>query len=191
MPDTAQRHRTDTHKNLVGFVVGDVHYAVDIGKVREIVNPLPLTVLPHTPPEVAGVADHRGDVVPVLDLRVRFNLEQRTAERGTKWILITLGARVVGLVVDSVTEVFGAGADEIRPTPEVGGKSDVRGISGVARHEGRLTFVLDTARFLEIVEALSATGAISPEALPQADASVPIPRSHPEAPVGTKPRAPA
>jgi purine-binding chemotaxis protein CheW len=160
MPELGQRHRNDANKNLVGFVVGDVHYAVDIAKVREIVNPLQLTVLPHTPAEVAGVADHRGDVVPVIDLRVRFNLEQRAAERGTKWILITLGARIVGLVVDSVTEVFGARNDEIRPTPEVGGKSDLRGISGVARHEGKLTFVLDTARFLEIVEALSATGAI-------------------------------
>jgi purine-binding chemotaxis protein CheW len=175
MPETAQRHRNDTHKNLVGFIVGDVQYAVDIGKVREIVNPLPLTVLPHTPAEVAGVADHRDDVVPVIDLRVRFNLERRGVERGTKWILITIGERVVGLVVDAVTEVFGARSDDIRPTPEVGGKSDVRGISGVARHEGKLTFVLDTARFLEIVEALSATGAL--------DGPAPAPR---EAPPGAQ-----
>jgi purine-binding chemotaxis protein CheW len=160
MPEGIQRHRNDANKNLVGFVVGDVHYAVDIGGVREIVNPLPLTPLPHTPPEVAGVADHRGEVVPVIDLRVRFNLARRPAERGTKWILITIGNRVVGLVVDAVTEVFGSRNDDIRPTPEVGGNSDLRGISGVARHEGKLTFVLDTARFLEIVEALSAVGAI-------------------------------
>jgi purine-binding chemotaxis protein CheW len=160
MPENGQRHRNDAHKNLVGFIVGEVHYAVDIAKVREIVNPLALTVLPHTPAEVAGVADHRGEVVPVIDLRVRFNLERRDVERGTKWILITLDGRVVGLVVDAVTEVFGSRGDDIRPTPEVGGNSELRGISGVARHEGRLTFVLDTARFLEIVEALSATGAI-------------------------------
>src|SRR5689334_9766240 len=160
MPENPQRHRPDTHKNLVGFIVGDVHYAIDISRVREIVNPLPVTSLPHTPGDVAGVADHRGEVVPVIDLRVRFNLERREEQRGTKWILVTIGNRVVGLIVDAVTEVFGARNDDIRPTPEVGGNRDLRGISGVARHEGKLTFVLDTARFLDIVEALSASGAI-------------------------------
>ena len=160
MPESPQRHRPDTHKNLVGFVVGDVLYAVDISRVREIVNPLTITALPHMPGDVAGVADHRGEVVPLIDLRVRFDLEHREEQRGTKWILITLGSRVVGLVVDAVTEVFGARNDDIRPTPEVGGNRDLRGISGVARHEGRLTFILDTARFLDVVEALSAAGAI-------------------------------
>jgi purine-binding chemotaxis protein CheW len=160
MPESSPRHRTDTHKNLVGFVVGDVNYAVDIGKVREIVNPLPLTTLPYTPAEVAGVADHRGDVVPVIDLRVRFGLAPGADGRGKKWILVTLGSRIVGLVVDAVTEVFGAHNDEIRPTPEVGGNRDIRGINGVAKHDGKLIFVLDTMRFLEVVDALSASGAI-------------------------------
>lgn len=160
MSDSSQRHRTDSHKNLVGFVVGDVNYAIDIGRVREIVNPLPVTPLPYTPAEVAGVADHRGEVVPVIDLRVRFNLGKKAEERGTKWILVTVGKRVVGLVVDSVTEVFGAAGEEIRPTPEVGGNRDMRGINGVAKHEGKLVFVLDVMRFLEIVDALSASGAI-------------------------------
>jgi purine-binding chemotaxis protein CheW len=160
MPDTGQRHRIDANKNLVGFVVGDVHYAIDIARVREIVNPLEITALPHMPADVAGVADHRGEVVPVIDLRVRFNLEPRAEPRGTKWILITLSSHVVGLIVDAVTEVFGARTDEIRPSPEVGGNRDLRGISGVARHEGKLTFVLDVSRFHDIVEALSASGAI-------------------------------
>lgn len=160
MPESSPRHRPDQHKNLVGFILGDVRYAIDIGRVREIVNPLEVTPLPYTPPEVAGVADHRGEVVPVIDLRARFNLPPRGEEKGTKWILVTLGDRVVGLVVDSVTEVFGARNDEIRPTPEVGGNRDMRGINGVAKHDGKLVFVLDVLRFLEIVDALAATGAI-------------------------------
>src|SRR5690348_2862958 len=135
MSEAASRHRTDSHKNLVGFVVGDVHYAIDISRVREIVNPLEITHLPHMPYEVAGVADHRGDVVPVIDLRARFGLEPKQG-RGNKWILVTIAKRVVGLIVDSVTEVFGAHNDEIRPTPEVGGNRDARGIMGVAKHDG-------------------------------------------------------
>lgn len=160
MPALAPRHRPDTHKNLVGFVVGDVRYAIDISRVREIVNPLEVTALPYTPPEVAGVADHRGDVIPVIDLRARFKLPPKPEERGTKWVLVNVGERVVGLIVDSVTEVFGAQHDEIRATPELGGDREMRGIAGVARHDGKLVFILDTVRFLEIVDALEAAGAI-------------------------------
>jgi purine-binding chemotaxis protein CheW len=160
MPEPAQRQRPDPQKSLVGFLVGDVHYAVDINKVREIVNPLKLTSLPHMPSEVAGVADHRGEVVPVIDLRVRFGLPPADLGRGTKWILIDVGERRVGLVVDGVTEVFGTGGEELRPTPQVGGNQDVRGIAGVATHAGQLTFVLEVRRFVEIIDSLAAAGAI-------------------------------
>jgi purine-binding chemotaxis protein CheW len=160
MSDTGQRHRSDPQKNLVGFVVGQVSYAVDIARVREIVNPLEVTPLPHMPSEVAGVTDHRGEVIPVIDLRVRFGLERMESARSTKWILLHAGGeRSVGIVVDSVTEVFGA-LEGVRPTPEVGGNRDVRGIAGVVTHNGRLTFVLETGRFIELFEVLSASGVI-------------------------------
>ena len=156
MAETGPRHRTDPQKNLVGFVVGPVSYAVDIAGVREIVNPLEVTPLPHMPPEVAGVTDHRGEVIPVIELRVRFGLDRAANGRNTKWILLHAGGeRSVGIIVDSVTEVFGA-VEGIRPTPEVGGNRDLR----VVTHNGRLTFVLETARFIEIFEALAASGAI-------------------------------
>jgi purine-binding chemotaxis protein CheW len=159
MPDTS-RNRADPKKNLVGFIVGGVAYAVDIARVREIVNPLPITPLPHTPPDVVGVTDHRGEVVPLIDLRVRFGLPPESSGRGTKWILLNAGGeRSVGMIVDAVTEVFGTG-DGIRPTPEVGGNRDLRGITGVVNHGGKLTFVLDTARFIELVDELAASGAI-------------------------------
>jgi purine-binding chemotaxis protein CheW len=158
MSETGPRHRTEAQKSLVGFVVGPVSYAVDIARVREIVNPLEVTPLPHMPAEVAGVTDHRGEVIPVIDLRVRFGLEHAENGRNTKWILLHAGGeRSVGVIVDSVTEVFGA-VEGIRPTPEVGGNRDLRGIAGVVTHNGRLTFVLETARFIEIFEALSASG---------------------------------
>jgi purine-binding chemotaxis protein CheW len=160
MSETGPRHRTDPQKNLVGFVVGPVAYAVDISRVREIVNPLEVTPLPHMPPDVAGVADHRGEVIPVIELRARFGLESADNVRSTKWILLHAGGdRSVGIIVDSVTEVFGA-LEGIRPTPEVGGNRDLRGIAGVVTHNGRLTFVLETGRFIEIFEALAASGVL-------------------------------
>jgi purine-binding chemotaxis protein CheW len=160
MPDPSSRNRSDPLKNLVGFLLGGVHYAVDIARVREIVNPIEVTRLPHTPMEVAGVADHRGEVVPVIDLRVRFGLDPEEEGRNTKWILISAGGdSKIGLIVDAVTEVFGTG-DGLRPAPEVGGDRDLRGIAGVVTHNGKLTFVLETARFTELFDALAASGAL-------------------------------
>jgi purine-binding chemotaxis protein CheW len=149
------QRRADPSKSLVGFYVGDVHYALDIARVSGIVNPLAITPLPHTPSEVTGVADHRGEVVPVLDLRVRFELPALEANRSTKWIMVQAGRHLFGLVVDRITEVFGTGDEPLAPAPPVGGKAEVRGIAGVLTHDEILTFVLDTDRFLSVVDAVA------------------------------------
>ena len=143
--DSATRYRTDQAKNLVSFLVGDVRYAVDIHLVREIVNPLPFVALPHAPEEVCGVADHRGEVLPIVDLRVRFGLPPAEATRRTKWIIVRLsrGVQAVALVVDAVTEVFGASANDQRSVPELSRGRDQRGIANVYSYEGSLVFVVD------------------------------------------------
>ncbi len=150
----SNRQRPDLQKSLVGFVVGDVSYAVSISSVREIVNPAPLTELPHAPPSVAGVMDHRGEVVPVVDLRSRFGLPPNANPKRAKWILIDVDGRTVGLAVDRVTDVFGTGGSEVQPAPTLGRGDDQRGIVGVTKHEGSLVFVLDTAHFDVITQSL-------------------------------------
>jgi purine-binding chemotaxis protein CheW len=170
----SHRHRHDS-KSLVGFVVGDVQYAVPIARVVEIANPLQIVALPHAPKAVCGVADYRGDVVAVVDLRIRFGLDETPRTRRTKWIVVDVGPytvgspqgvasveRVVALVVDAVTEVFGTGGADLRPAPALGGGEDVRGIVGVTAHGGGLVFVLDTARLRELTEPLVAAGSIAP-----------------------------
>lgn len=139
--------RTDQQKSLVGFVVGDIAYAVPIAAVREIVNPAPLADLPHAPAVIAGVADHRGEIVPIIDLRIRFGLSPFSDPRKSKWILIEVEGRGVGLAVDRVTEVLHKAASEIKPPPSLGSGDDIRGISGVVAEDGELTFVLDVAQF--------------------------------------------
>jgi purine-binding chemotaxis protein CheW len=157
------RHRHDPSKSLVGFLVGEVHYAVPIARVKEIANPLVAVALPHPPPAVVGVADYRGEVVPIVDLRLRFGLSSAAATRRTKWIVVDVAGRTVALVVDAVTEVFGTGGVDLRPAPSLGGGDDVRGISGVADHGG-LVFVIDTARLRELTEPLAVAGEIGPHA---------------------------
>jgi purine-binding chemotaxis protein CheW len=143
--DSTTRYRTDQSKNLVSFLVGDVRYAVDIHLVREIVNPLPIVSLPHAPEEVVGVADHRGEVLPVVDLRVRFGLPRVEVTRRTKWIVVRVQALVqaVALVVDAVTDVFGATQGAQRSVPELSRGAELRGIANVYSHDGSLVFVVD------------------------------------------------
>jgi len=165
------RQRHDPTKNLVGFLVGDVAYAVRIEAVREIVNPLDVVELPRAPPSVRGVASFRGEVVPVIDLRTRFGLGVGDGHRRNKWIIVDVTPRArsqaheptpvqpagkyVALVVDSVTEVFGTGGEEIRPAPALGAGDDVRGIEGVASYDGGLVFVLEVRAFNAIADAVA------------------------------------
>ncbi|HEY8090604.1 MAG TPA: chemotaxis protein CheW [Polyangiaceae bacterium] len=159
-----QRQRHDPSKNLVGFVVGDVEYAVEIARVKEIANPLAVVALPHAPRSVVGVADYRGAVVPVVDLRARFGLPHAPPTRRTKWIVVDVSNRLVALVVDGVTEVFGTGGAGLRPAPSLGDGDDLRGIAGVTTHGKGLVFVLDTTRLRELTDPLAAAGKIGPGA---------------------------
>jgi purine-binding chemotaxis protein CheW len=186
-----QRYRHDPSKNFVGFVVGDVEYAVAIANVREIANPLPLVALPHAPRSVVGVADYRGDVVAVVDLRTRFGLRPAEVTRKTKWIVVDVGAgaysgaegrgpgvRLVAIVVDGVTEVFGRAGTKLRPAPALGAGEDVRGIAGVTTHTGTeqgrtkggaesgLVFVLDTTRLSDLADAAKAPEDSAPHSTP-------------------------
>jgi purine-binding chemotaxis protein CheW len=152
------RRRGDREKNLVGFNVGDVHYAVEVARVREIIRPLPVVTLPHAPPAIVGVADHRSEVVPILDVRRRFGLAEAARTRRTKWILVMLATRTVGLVVDGVSEVFGVGEVDRRPVPTVGTGDAARGIQAVYTHRGALVFVLDVDRIGAAAELIDVSG---------------------------------
>lgn len=159
--DRSGRRRLDRTKNLVGFSVGDVNYAVEILAVREIINPLPIVTLPHAPDAVLGVVDHRGEVVPIVDLRRRFGLPPADASVRKKWVIVRVEERQVGLVVDSVTDVFGAGANTDRDVPQLGMGDAARGIAAAFHHEGALVFVLDMARVAAAAAALDVVGVTS------------------------------
>jgi purine-binding chemotaxis protein CheW len=151
---TTKRQRSDPQKSLVGFFVGDVHYAVDIGSVVQILNPLPVTVLPHLAGVVAGVAEIRGEVIPVLDMRYRFGLPKVAPVRRNKWVLVDVGGRVAALAVDSVSDVFARSAVEARGTPSLGSGDEARGIVKVFDVSGKLTFLLAPTQFRGLLESL-------------------------------------
>ena len=149
--------RPDPRKNLVGFTVGEVRYAIGVEVVRQVVNPMSTTSLPHMPKAIVGVAEHRGLVIPVVDLRLHFGMPAELTRR-TKWILIDLAGDVVGLVVDAVTGVFGAMAEEVRPAPVFGASDARRGLTGVASQEGQMVFLLDGTALREVARPAMAAG---------------------------------
>jgi purine-binding chemotaxis protein CheW len=154
MRSKRSKHRAEGDKRLVGFVVGDVQYALDIDRVREIVNPAPTSAIPHMPEVVVGVADHRGDVVPLVDARRHFGLPPGAPSRATKWILITAEDQLLGLVVDRVTDVFGSSTPPREPPPALGAR-ETRGVSYVASREGELVFVLDADKLARLVAGVA------------------------------------
>ncbi len=163
-------------RQLVLFGVGNVVYGLPIEPVRAVVNPQPVIELPHAPSAVVGVADHRGEVVPVIDLRARFGLpplEDSEAKKRVKWIMVEIAVaapapakpttRTVAAIVDHVLNVFQT-REPLRPAPPLGGGEDSRGILGVVSRgggraeQGGLVFVLDLERLRALTEPMAALG---------------------------------
>jgi purine-binding chemotaxis protein CheW len=154
-----------TERALVGFDVGAVSYALPIERVREIIRPLPMQTLPHAPAMVVGVVDHRGHVVTIIDLRVRFEVGYGEQTGPARWLIVNRGPRLLGLVVDRVNEVFKVQDAEARNVPELGAGSAQRAITAAYSHHGRLLFVVDVDRITNVVDELQENvGLLAPEA---------------------------
>ena len=141
-------------KNLVGFSLEGVHYAIDIFRVREIIRPLAIYRLPGLPRSVIGFAHHREDVIPVVDLRVRFGLSDDPDARKNRWIIVGRGDRLVALAVEKITEVFGAGQEQRRAVPDVDDDGQARAIAAVYADRGVLVFVIDVDRITEVTDEI-------------------------------------
>jgi purine-binding chemotaxis protein CheW len=164
MKRTRYGDRSVAARNLVAFEVGGVAYAVDIQRVKEIVRPLPVVPLPHLPHGVIGVVDHRGDVTPIIDLRLRFGVPQASEAREVRWIVVTHEKRLLGLVVDRVSAVLGAQDAQTREPPAIAQGQRDRGIKSACSIGGRLVFVLDVDVVAAVADELSLPA--SPQALP-------------------------
>ena len=136
-------------KDLLRVEVGEVSYALEVGRIREIVNPLPIVELPRDQAFLLGVADYRDEVVPVVDLRCLFGLEPSEGDRRTKWVILDAGERLVGVVVDGVLDVFSSGDNQRRHVPALDEKHLARGIIAAYRHGEKLVFMLDADRLAE------------------------------------------
>ena len=130
------------------FALGDEQYGVEILKVQEIRGYSAVTPIPNTPAHIKGVINLRGTVVPVVDLRSKFSMQATEYSKFTVIIVVTVGQKVIGLVVDAVSDVLDIPAAEMRVAPDLGTHVDTRFISGMATIGERMTVLLDIERLL-------------------------------------------
>jgi purine-binding chemotaxis protein CheW len=152
--DPRRDARADDVVKLAAFRLADQEYAVDIMKIKEIVNPIPITRVPKAPPFIEGMIELRGSILPIVDLRKRFELPAPAFTRATKYVNALFGEQVVGLVVDSVSEVLRVPRSQIRPAPALVEGDGSRYILGVYRRDQRIFLILDLDRILSSHEKL-------------------------------------
>jgi purine-binding chemotaxis protein CheW len=145
---TCRRGTPAASVQLVGFRLGEEEYALRICDVREIILPGAAVRVPQAPPYVRGLTNLRGEVIPVVDLRLRLGMPAAENTPDTRIIVVNIGGKTLGLSVDSVSEVLRTAPELILPPPAIVGERREY-IAGLLKLEGRLLIVLDLERLLD------------------------------------------
>lgn len=138
---------------VVSFNIGEEEFGVDILKVQEIIRPMEVTRVPQAPEFVDGVINLRGKVIPIVDLRHRFGLERRQQNTHTRIIVVELTGKVIGFVVDAVSEVLRIPKSVVDPPPSLVGTVRDEFITAVGKLEDRLLILLDLEKVFKTEEA--------------------------------------
>ena len=143
------------------FRLAEEEYGVEILKVQEIKGYTAINAIPNAPPYLKGVMDLRGTIVPVVDLRAKFSMAETSFNQFTVIIVVKVGARVMGLVVDAVSDVLNIPKPDIQATPDFGAEVDARYINGMAKAGDKLVVLLDIDRVMSGVDDIPALTAES------------------------------
>jgi purine-binding chemotaxis protein CheW len=142
---------------LASFYVGAEEYAIDIMGIKEIINPIRITPVPKAPGFIEGVVELRGAILPVVDLRKRFDLPVTVPNRATKYIIVAIEGRIVGLIVDRVSKFLRVTRADVRSPPALVEGESAGFFTGVCHQGGRIVMVLDVDRILSSQEKISLT----------------------------------
>ncbi|RDL43454.1 chemotaxis protein CheW [Marinomonas piezotolerans] len=130
-------------KEFLTFVLGDETYALDIMTVKEIRGYEIATKIANAPNYIKGVINLRGDIVPIIDLRIKFGIGEATYNEWTIVIMLNVRDRIVGIVVDGVSDVMNLEEDDIKPAPEFGVSFDSRYLHGLAAIDDLMVIIVD------------------------------------------------
>jgi purine-binding chemotaxis protein CheW len=135
------------------FQVADEEYGIEINAVREIIGTLPITPVPGAPPEMMGVVNLRGKVIPVVSMRVRFGMPPGEAHPHNVILVVDGRSGPIGLFADRVREVANFSAADTEPPPAYGLAVDTTMVSAIGKSQGKIRILLDIQRVLGATEA--------------------------------------
>ncbi|HTS84904.1 MAG TPA: chemotaxis protein CheW [Usitatibacter sp.] len=138
----------DATREVLVFVIGKEEYGVDILKVQEIRGYDKVTALPSAPDFLKGVVNLRGTIVPVIDMRIKFKLPDPRYDSFTVVVILKLSSRVIGIVVDAVSDVVRLAAADVKDPPRLGSVVDSSYLTGVATLNERMVLLLDIEKLL-------------------------------------------
>jgi purine-binding chemotaxis protein CheW len=150
--DQAVKAMMDQEGKYLTFTLAEEEYGIGILKIKEIIGMMPITSVPRTPDFVKGVINLRGQVIPVMDLRLKFGMEAIDYTERTCIIVVEMkgetGTVMIGIVVDSVSEVLNIKGEDIEATPTFGARLNTDYILGMAKVGGGVKILLDIDRVL-------------------------------------------
>lgn len=136
------------------FALAQEEYGLLVIKVREIIKLMDITAVPQMPVYIKGVINLRGKVIPIVDLRAKFGLPVQACTERTCIIVAEVEADgrtvMLGIIVDSVSEVLNIGSDEIEPVPDFGERLETSYMRGIAKSKGKVKILLDLDRILAV-----------------------------------------
>ena len=146
----------DKEGKYLTFMLADEEYGISILKIKEIIGVMPITTVPQTPKFVKGVINLRGKVIPVITLRKKFGMEDTEYTEKTCIVVVEIKSSeeviLIGIVVDTVSEVLNIKGEDIEATPTFGTKLNTDYILGMAKIEGAVKILLDIDRILSTDE---------------------------------------
>ena len=139
---------TTDGSQFLTFQLGDELYGVDILRVQEIKGYTTVTKIPNTPPHIKGVLNLRGTIVPIVELRTKFGMPTIEYTMFTVIIVVVVREKIMGLVVDAVSDVLNIDKKDIQPPPQFGASVDVSFLNGIGKSGEKLVALLDMDRLL-------------------------------------------
>jgi purine-binding chemotaxis protein CheW len=139
-------------QEFLAFTLGKEEYGIDILKVQEIRGYETVTRIANAPDFIKGVVNLRGIIVPIVDMRIKFQLGEPTYDQFTVVIILNISGRVVGMVVDSVSDVTTLSPDQIKPAPEMGTALNTDYLIGLGTIDQRMLILVDIDKLMSSTE---------------------------------------
>ncbi|MCA9400446.1 MAG: chemotaxis protein CheW [Candidatus Omnitrophica bacterium] len=149
--DVIEQQATDDIQQFVCFKLSDEEYALDINIIREVIHVPSITPVPQMPEFCLGVINSRGNVIPLFDLRKKFNLPDKGFDRNSRILVAAVDNIIVSIVVDEVLDNIKFEASQIDPAPSIKMQIERECINGLGKLEGRMIVILDMIKLHEFI----------------------------------------